>query len=147
MFYSFYFSQFLILLMYRQFWLNEADVLGKGAFPEECLPVNTLPFVWCFVAPNMMSACIMISLCCVSYRCHFFPAGGSGSLSGRPPVNTPPNVVMGYPVASQDRGAPKESHHSPAPPPISQAQQQQQQVGACLCSEVHINITYVTSCC
>ncbi|PNF35451.1 hypothetical protein B7P43_G04124 [Cryptotermes secundus] len=53
--------------------------------------------------------------------------GGSGSLSGRPPVNTPPNVVMGYSVGSQDRGAPKESHHSPAPPPISQTQQQQQQ--------------------
>jgi len=48
-------------------------------------------------------------------------------LGGRPPVNTPPNVVMGYPVGTQDRGTPKESHHSPVPPPISQTQQQQQQ--------------------
>ncbi|XP_046999895.1 transcriptional repressor p66-alpha isoform X1 [Schistocerca americana] len=38
---------------------------------------------------------------------------GSGSLGGRTPVNTPPNVVLGYP---QDR--PKETHHSPAPPAI-----------------------------
>jgi hypothetical protein len=43
-------------------------------------------------------------------------------------VSTPPNVVMGYPIASQDRGAPKESHHSPVTPPTSQTQQQQQQV-------------------
>ncbi|KAJ9579797.1 hypothetical protein L9F63_004543, partial [Diploptera punctata] len=52
--------------------------------------------------------------------------GSSGTL-GRPPLNTPPNVVMGYPVGSQERGVPKESHHSPAPTPHSQTQQQQQQ--------------------
>lgn len=69
----------------------------------------------------------MLCLVLGTYRCCCISTGGSGSLSGRPPVNTPPNVVMGYPVGSQDRGAPKESHHSPAPPPISQAQQQQQQ--------------------
>nr|CAD7445897.1 unnamed protein product [Timema bartmani] len=44
---------------------------------------------------------------------------GSGNTLGRPPLNTTPNVVMGYPGGSQERGNNKESqHHSPAPSQI-----------------------------
>ncbi|XP_065333265.1 transcriptional repressor p66-alpha isoform X1 [Cloeon dipterum] len=38
---------------------------------------------------------------------------GQNMVGGRNPVNTPPNVVMGYPMGATER-APKESHHSPA---------------------------------
>ncbi|XP_059474794.1 transcriptional repressor p66-alpha isoform X2 [Neocloeon triangulifer] len=39
--------------------------------------------------------------------------GGTNLVGGRAPVNTPPNVVMGYPLGAAER-APKESHHSPS---------------------------------
>ncbi|XP_067001998.1 transcriptional repressor p66-beta isoform X2 [Anabrus simplex] len=61
------------------------------------------------LAPNMMMTQPTIS------------RGGSNTLTVRPPVNTPPNVVMGYPVGSGDRTT-KESHHSPAPSIIPQQQ-------------------------
>jgi hypothetical protein len=39
--------------------------------------------------------------------------GAPNMLGGRAPVNTPPNVVMGYPMGATERSS-KDSHHSPS---------------------------------
>jgi len=39
--------------------------------------------------------------------------GAPNMIGGRNPVNTPPNVVMGYPMSATDRSS-KDSHHSPS---------------------------------
>jgi hypothetical protein len=55
--------------------------------------------------------------------------GNPNMMSSRAPVNTPPNVVMGYPMAGAERSS-KDSHHSPS---TSMAQQV-----ICLFSTLHV---------